>query len=69
MILLSDPKEMTGIGRIVYFAHDQNKLTKFLSVYEGEIIDGKPHGFGRFFSSDTSNVGNFHSGRFMRTMY
>jgi len=34
---------MTGIGRIIHFQHD---YYTFNSIYEGELFDGLPNGFG-----------------------
>lgn len=55
---------MNGIGRIInYFGGGPNDFSdKYnLSIYEGEISEGKAHGFGRLIYGI---IGNFYIGYF-----
>lgn len=48
---ITDPKEITGIGRLI--KKTNNKVTL---VYDGQIYQGFPHGFGRDFKLQTKNI-------------
>ena len=57
-VLVKTEGKMTGIGRIVFYKDSDI----FTGVYEGEIFDGRAHGFGRLIRGSALQSGAFNQG-------
>ena len=54
-------KDLESFGRIVHYMYD---LWEYNSVYEGQLKNGIPHGFGWMITAQTEQIiGYFKEGR------